>query len=244
MCDPVQEWQSYDIEFVLEAAAVDQDCEKKVELLVRYGLPVDGVNCRGMSLLHLGAMASSLRILELATPGYQICTNVHDSLHNTPLHYLNANERLQDYETISHCVKFLISRDENMMEMLNSKGDSPLFSALAASRKQVVCALLNAGAAVPSLKMTKRLKFEHVSVLAEDDVIVQSKRPLITALQVAGQMGRLAESKLDVEKYLEISGRLEKFAIAMTNSQNSSLTELSTEVLFAAVENKQKEVTC
>ncbi|XP_062507050.1 transient-receptor-potential-like protein [Corticium candelabrum] len=89
--------------------------------------------------------------------------------------------------------------------------------------------------------MTKRLKFEHVSVLAEDDVIVQSKRPLITALQVAGQMGRLAESKLDVEKYLEISGRLEKFAIAMTNSQNSSLTELSTEVLFAAVENKQKE---
>ena len=228
---------------MLEAAAADRDREQKVELLVSRGFPVDGVNSFRMSLLHLAAMASSLRIMELATPAYQISTNIRDSHCNTPLHYLNANEGKQaNPENIARCVDFLLSRNANMINMVNCKGENPLVSALAASRKQVVRALLNAGAAIPSLKMTGSLTFKHVSVLAENDVIVESKRPVVTTLQVAGLMRKIGSSRPLEARWLEISNKLEKSAIAMVNSSDSSLTAMSEEVLLAAVENKQKQV--
>lgn len=241
-CDHTEGSAGCQASHLLEAALSDRDYEKKVELLIGHGLPCDASNSSGMTLLHLGAAKGSLRILQLAGTGHSVNGNVRDALQNTPLHYLNVEEALEDAESVFDCVKLLESLDGDL-NAINSSGESPLTKALSAGQKPVVQALVKAGASVPDVHMVELLKLCQVSVLAENDVIASSKQPLVMTLQVGGLMQLLAkESKLDEEDYISLGRGLEKSAIAIVDSDVLVVSELNEEVLFAAVENNQKQV--
>lgn len=241
-CDHTTRVTSCQASLVLDAALADSDCEKKVELLVMHGLPVNTVNSFGTTLLHLGAAKCSLRLLELAASGPVVNANVRDSLHSTPLHCLDVGEMLEDRIRVFDCVTFL-ARHNADLNAVNSSGDSPLVKALAAGQEPVVRALVKAGAIIPSVKMAERLDLDQVSVLAKRVVIADAKRPLVMALQVGGLMQRLAAiRKLDEEEYLRLSRMLESSAIAMVHSNIHAGNKLNEEVLFVAVQNCQKKV--
>jgi ankyrin repeat protein len=227
-------------QLLLLAAQSSQDADHKVDLLLHYDVNlVHSTTKSGMGLYHVASLQGSLQMLKKATINFKTSVDGNDNCGNTPLHYV-ASSRHSDLEVVD-CANYLVSLGANV-DVLNDCGLTPLDTALKFQKKRVVMVLVHAGARLPHSAASCTLNFDQLSILAECDVIASSKKPVIYALQTAGFMQKMkVRSYNDQRQYKELAETLEETASIMLTFDLERVSDVTDEVVFAAVTNFQKQ---
>ena len=220
-------------------AQTSQDAEAKLDLLLQQGVDLQSTTQSGMGLSHMACLQGSLRILRKASTDLKSSINRKDNCGNSPLHYA-ASSQSSDPDVVD-CVNYLVSLGANVDAENNSRW-TPLDTALKFKKKNVVIALVRAGASLPLRHVAVMMTTDQLSILAELDVIAASKKPIIAALKTAGLMQKM-HSEIDEDYYRELAKTLEETASRMLTLDVKSVSEVTDEVLLVAVENNQKQVS-
>ena len=223
-------------ELLLMAAQASEDAEMKVDVLLQHDANLHSTTQSGMGLSHVASLQGSLHILQKAST---TSVDMKDNSGNSPLHYVASSHR--SYPDVVDCANYLVSLGANV-DAVNNCGWTPLDTALKFEKRHVVMALVRAGASLPRHRVAHTLTVDQLSILSEIDVIAASRKPVIFALKTTGLIQKMC-SNIDQYCYDKLAENVEETAAIMLTFDVKGVSEVTDEVVFAAVENKQKRVS-